>query len=740
MKQITFIHIVLCVFIAVIFFIPAVFDIPMPILEELQLKSVDMRFKIRGGRKPSGNVVIAGIESKGIQTYGRWPWPRSVFAHLLARLKECGTKTIVFDLLFPEPEENRVAPAIESLAKSFTELNLLNDDFRTRIFLDEMTQIMEESNNDSLMAQAVTWSGNVILGMAFEPGKGKKNLSAGTAKALYQFDPVDLENKNRNGIRSFRTEQMLLPIKTLTNSAAAIGYVNIFPDLDGVIRNVTSTILKQDAPYMPLAVTAAGHFLDADPIWDANGSLKIADHKIEFDASGAVHLDFYGLENSFARFSIADIIEGRIPSAELKDKIVIIGGMATGLGDIWPTPLSSEIPGVLIQATFLDNILQNRVLKMPKNKIPIIFFTIFGMALLPLGLMVLFSPLVYVLVGIFFLTGYAAVTQYIFNVHQLIWPAVLPIGAGFFSTLVLLVYNFIIENRQHRWIKKSFSQYLSPDVIDILVRDPGQLKLGGEEKELTVMLADIRNFTSLSESLSPTDLTHLLNLYLGELTDVILDQGGTLDKYMGDAIMAFFGAPVYNAGNASDACRTAILMFERLHDKRKEWVHKGLPSLWIGIGINTGPMVVGNLGSVRRFDYSVIGDHVNLASRLEGLSKVYGVKMLISEYTRNHLDSEFTCRELDIVRVKGKEEPVRIYELLGKDYFTNGAYAFVDSFEQGIACYRDRSFRKAIRCFEDTLAIKPEDKPSQMFIQRCITLEKKTLPADWDGTWNFSQK
>jgi len=737
MKRITFIHIALCLFISSLFFIPAVIDIQLPFLEELRLKSIDMRFKIRGGRKPSGSVVIAGIESKGIEAYGRWPWPRSVFAQLLIRLKESGAKTIVFDLLFPEPEENRVAQAIESLTKTYTELNLLNDDFHSQIFFDEMAQMMEESDNDTLMAQAVDWSGNVILGMAFEPGENTKISATNTDKALYQFD---IENKAWERIHFFQRKQMLLPIKELGKGAAAMGYVNVFPDMDGIIRRAKSTILNQQAPFMPMAVAAAGHYLGADPFLDPSGTLKVADRKIEFDTSGAIYLDFYGFENSFTAFSIADIIEGRIPPTQLKDKAVIIGGLATGLGDIWPTPLSGEIPGVFIQATFLDNILQNRVLKIPKNQTWIHFFTILALVFLPLVLMTLFSPLIASLAGIFPLVGYAVVTQYLFVAHQLIWPVVLPLGAGFSAIIALLVYNFMIEGKQHRWIKKSFSQYLSQDVIDILVKEPGQLSLGGEEKELTVMLADIRNFTTLSEGLSPTELTQLLNLYLGELTDVILDHGGTLDKYMGDAIMAFFGAPIHDSDNASKACRTAIMMCERLHDKRKEWVHKGLPSLRFGIGLNTGPMVVGNLGSARRFDYSVIGDHVNLASRLEGLSKVYGVKVLISENTQNHLGSDITCRELDKVKVKGKKKPVRIYELLGKDYFTKGAYAFVESFEKGLACYRDRSFLKAIRYFEKTISLKPGDSPSQLFIQRCRTLEKEALQSDWDGTWTFTQK
>ncbi len=737
MKQITFKHLVICLFIVVVFFAPAVVDMQIPFLEELRFKSLDMRFKIRGGRKSSGNIVIAGIESKGIEAYGRWPWPRSVFAQLLVSLKEIGAKTIVFDLLFPEPEKSQVAQTIRSLAKTYKELDLLKDDFHSQIFFDEMSQIIEESDNDRLMAEAVDFSGNVILGMAFEPGENLKKMAASTSKALYQ---VNLEDRAWDGIHFFQREQLLLPIKELGNAAAAMGYVNIFPDQDGIIRRAKSAIIRQKTPFMPLAAAAAGHYLSEAPFLDPNGRLQIADRKIAFDASGDIYLDFYGLENSFSRFSIVDIIEGRIAPGELKDKIVIIGGMATGLGDIWPTPLSGEIPGVFIQATFMDNIIQNRVLKMPENQIWIVFFTIIAMVFLPLVLMALFSPLISSLAGVFFLAVYAAVIQYLFTYHQLIWPAVLPIGAGVSAISVLLIYNFMIEGRQHQWIKKSFGQYLSQDVIDILVKDPEQLKLGGEEKELTVIMADIRNFTTLSEGLSPTDLTLLLNLYLGELTDVILDHGGTLDKYMGDAIMAFFGAPIHDTDNASKACRSAIKMCEQLHEKKKEWALKGLPSLRIGIGLNTGPMVVGNLGSARRFDYSVIGDHVNLASRLEGISKVYGVEIIISENTRNHLGPDFFCRELDKILVKGKKKPVRIYELLGKDYFTNGTYAFVDSFEKGLACYRDRSFLKAMGYFEDTLLLKPEDYPSQLFIERCHLLEKEALHPDWDGTWTFTHK
>ncbi|MBF0235084.1 MAG: CHASE2 domain-containing protein [Desulfamplus sp.] len=743
MKQITLIHVLLYFLISAFFFIPAISDsdLTLPLVQELKFKGIDIRFNIRGERKTSGNVVIAGIESRGFEAYGRWPWPRSVFAKLLVRLKESGAKTIVFDLLFSEKEDNKVPEAVGSLKKTYKELNLLKDDFNSQIFFDEMSQLIDNSDNDSLFSQSVDWSGNVILGMAFETEKQQKIKEESiqiTEKALYK---IDLKNSLLdNRLTFFEKDRISFPINTLEKTAVSIGYVNVFPDEDGTIRKIKSTIISQKFPFMPLAVAAAGNYLDLDPLWYPSGILKIGDRKIEFDDSGSVYIDFYGSGNPFVTFSIADIIDGHIPPNQLNGKVVIVGSMATGIGDIWPTPLSGGIPGVIVQATFIDNIIQQSNLKIPRYEIIIQCFTIVLMSAIPLILILSLSPLIATLAGFFFLLCYAAFVQYLFVEYKLIWPAVLPLGAGVSSILIFLVHGFVIEAKQHIWIKNSFSRYLSSDVIDILIKDPSKLSLGGIEQEVTVMMVDIRDFTSLSEGLAPNELIKLLNLYLGELTDVILENGGTVDKYMGDAIMAFFGAPINDPLNASKACKTATMMFERLHEKRIEWSLNGLPTLWIGIGLNTGEVVVGNLGCSRRFDYSVIGDHVNLASRLEGLSKVYGVKILISEYTRNNLGTNFNCRELDKVRVKGRQEPVRIYELLGKDYFTNGAYSFVESFERGLFYYREGSFSKAIECFEETLLLKPHDKPSQLFIQRCNTLEKEELQSNWDGTCTFTQK
>lgn len=697
-------HILIALAIFGLFSLAGFFNQPLGIWKDLELKTIDLRFKIRGERNPSNHVVIAGIEAKSIDAYGRWPWPRSVFAQLIVRLKESGAKTIVFDLLFTEPEENRVTPVIQSLQKSFSQLGLLTDQFSSRIFKDEMDEILMESDNDSLFAEAVLWSDNVIMGMAFE------------------------------------SDSVLFPIPELRHAVKEMGFVNVFPDKDGIIRRIKPFIEDSQSTYPSLGLAGAAHFLDGTTLRkDALPNLFLDDRYLPVDQEGDLFLDFYGLEG-FHRVSIFDVIEGHIHFSELKDKIVIIGSMATGIGDIWATPLCSEIPGTFIQATFIENILENRFLRMPRHHDWIQVGAVLVMTIVPLGLMILLPPAASIPACGGVLLAYAAGVQYLFGSFQLIWPLVIPLGAGTSAALILLIFNFMVEIRQHRWIKKSFSRYLNPEVIDILVKNPDQLQLGGEEKELTVIMADIRNFTTLSETLSPGELIDLLNRYLGELTEVILNNGGTLDKYMGDAIMAFFGAPVADDRHPQKACHTVTQMCDRLHRKREEWVAQGLPALHFGVGLSTGIMVVGNLGSKRRFDYSVIGDNVNLASRLEGLTKIYGVEVIVSEQTHDRLDETFLCRELDTVQVKGRQAPVRIFELIGMASDRMGDASYVKQFEQGLYQYRRREFKSAVSFFRQTLQLKPEDKPSLLFIQRCRRLMVEPLDEHWDGTWTFTTK
>ena len=306
--------------------------------------------------------------------------------------------------------------------------------------------------------------------------------------------------------------------------------------------------------------------------------------------------------------------------------------------------------------------------------------------------------------------------------------------------LGITVYRYITEEREKKKIRGAFQYYLTASVINEMLKDPAKLKLGGDKKDLSVLFSDIRGFTTISEKLSPEELVHLLNEYLTAMTDIVFKYDGMLDKYMGDAIMAVFGAPLDQPDHARRACQTALDMMSELHRLQKKWQEEGKPPLNIGIGINSGDMVVGNMGSQMRFDYTVMGDMVNLGSRLEGTNKEYGSNIIFSEFTYNAVKESMCCRELDWVRVKGKKLPVKIYELLGEKKDESKFQEFIATFEEGLAFYRAAKWDEAIAAFRKTLSIRPEDAASLLYIERCKNLKENPPPAPWDGVFTMTRK
>jgi adenylate cyclase len=387
---------------------------------------------------------------------------------------------------------------------------------------------------------------------------------------------------------------------------------------------------------------------------------------VHTDESNRFLINYYGPAGSFPYYSFIDVLEGKISPSIFKDKIVFIGWKAAGIGDFWVTPTSPALPGVEKQATIISNILHQDFIIRDK------YLVIWDLALilitgLTLGLLIpklsplraaSFSLLLCVLLGAFI--------QYTFS-HAKLWIyAVYPfltIGLAYSSTTV---FRLLTEEREKRKIRNTFSLYLSPVVVDQLVKHPGALKLGGERRILTVFFSDIRGFTTLSEGMPVEDLVTLLNRYMDAMTEIILDHEGLLDKYIGDAILAVYGAPIPQNDHAMRACLTALDMMERLRQLHQEWEKEQLPCFDIGIGINTGPVAIGNMGSEKRFTYTVIGDGVNLTARLEGLNKKYGTHILISESTYLEVKDCMICQDIGAVEVRGKKEPVKIYELLGE--------------------------------------------------------------------------
>ena len=449
---------------------------------------------------------------------------------------------------------------------------------------------------------------------------------------------------------------------------------------------------------------------------------------------GQMLLNYRGPAGAFRHVSALDVLRGRVPPETLRGKIVLLGVTATAVGDIRVTPFDGALPGVEIHATALDDILHGDALvasqvarhggdrRHPASVSCSSAWCCSGRADPP-GC---WSPAP-------FWSRYLIVSQWLFVADGLPLSLVYPILAISLTYVAISVLHYIVEEREKRETRKALSLYLSPSMAELLSRQPDLMKLGGEKRELTVFFSDIRGFTTISEKLAPENLVELLNLYLGNMTDIVFSYDGMLDKYIGDAVMAVWGAPLPQADHAQRACRATLEMFARLEVLNREWQERGWPVLSIGAGINTGPMVFGNMGSARHLSLTVMGDNVNLGSRLEGLNKTYGTHAIASESTLRAVGDLAVVRDLDLVRVKGKYEPVRIFELLAMDGDRDRWAPLLEPYAAGIEAYRQRRFEEARASFTAILASRPADGPAKLYVERCETMAANPPPPDWDG-------
>lgn len=659
-------------------------------------------------------MAIAAIDDKSLEAIGRWPWSRSVIARLVTLLKQGGAKAVAIDLLLTEPESDPENHKIRELITEYTRLGLLQTTPETQAFFSKMVEIAEKTDHDTMLAEAMDKAKNVILPMVFETTPDET------------FAPT-------------------LPIPILAQAASRIGFVNVLPDSDGAVRRGLGMIKKDEEFYLSFSIRAVQKYLKIkhkDIIISPGKEIRLNDYSVPIDDKGIFYINYYGPDTTISSYSCADILNGTIPPNEFKDKIVFVGSAATGLGDHWANPFTASFSGVETHATIADNILTGRFLQRPAwTKYADTFILILTGIILTMLLseirMRYFAPVSFGFIFLFIL-----INQIIFNYYRLILLWVYPISNIMLITLSVFIHRHLTEGREKRLLKNAFERYLNPSVVNRIIENPDCLRLGGEKKELTVLFSDIRGFTAISEKLVPESLVQFMNQYLTSMTDIVMSNEGTLDKYIGDAVMAIYGAPQSQKDHAIRACSSAIRMFEILYEKREIWKNEGLPPIWVGIGINTGQMVVGNMGSAKRFNYTVMGDHVNLASRLEGLTKLYGVKIIVSEFTQKMAKEEFIFRELDIVRVKGRQTPVKIFELQGKDYYTHGNYAFIPIFHDGLDAYRKGKWDKAIRFFEECLEIKPQDQPALLYIERCLAMKNSDSQSssDWDCTYEHFEK
>ena len=640
-----------------------------------------------------------------------WPWPREAYAVVLDYLKRCGAKIAIFDVLHTEPSAFGVADD-EVLGAAIERFG----SFVGAVFLGQTT------------AQTTTW-----------PDTAKPNAFAVNGLDAWL-------NAHPAAATEMVATAAAFPVPELTRATAWLANVREIPDEDGVFRRAIPFRMfdGQVLPSLGFAGWLAGL---EPPVASATltaDELHVAGLKVPLDASGRLILKFRGPSGTHQAFNAVEVIQSELRLLEggsppltddsiFKDKWVVFGFSAPGLKDLRPTPIAPDYPGPEIYATMLDNMLAGDFLR---EASPVAAWAwIFALALLAAVIASVARSGWHSGLAALILLPLPTIAGLLAWQAGIVWPVA---GASVGMLLGLLgggIVNYVLEGRQKTFIKGAFKHYLSAEVIEQIVRDPNSLKLGGERRELTIFFSDLEGFSSFSEKLSPEELTKLLNDYLTDMTDIIMDEGGTLDKYVGDAIVAFWNAPLPQADHAARAVRAAVRCQRRLAERREEYMQRTGAAVRMRIGLNTGPVVVGNMGSARRFDYTMLGDAANLASRLEGANKALGTYTMVAESTWALTQNAFPGRELGQLRVVGRSTPVRVFEPLG--LAGEPPSSISAPFAAALALAQARRWAEAAQAFT---AIATDDPVAKKYATKCDALAAAGPNATWDGVWSLTEK
>ncbi len=723
----------------------ALFALEPPFLEKIELNWVDLRFRARGPLPPGQAVVVAAIDEKSLAAEGRWPWPRSRVAALVDRLSRDGAKVIAFDVLFSESEDDSRLALIGELERAL-DVNKIPDQ-RLRGILRESRATADQ---DQLLATALERSAApVVLGYFFhmseqgvgfriDPPEIERRLEA-IAGSKYPLVYQDPHAKSGPVIKAYAPQANLA---RFTEKAASSGFFSVASDRDGVVRWMPLVIQGGEDFFPPLALLSAWHYLGKPQLAVRAGrygidGVQIGQRLIPTDEAGRMFINYRGERDTFPTYSIGDILSGKLPAGTFKDKIVVVGATAIGIGDIRTTPFGPVFPGPEIHANAIDNLLAGDFIEQPRWAKVFDVLVIVGLGLLVGVVLPRTSALFGLVFSMVLFSGYLLAAHWIFVTQRIGLNLVYPVFAMGATYTMLTLYRFLMEEGERRRIKEAFRQYVAPDVVELMLQDPAGVRLGGEEKVLTALLTDMEGFTNFSESHSPKEVIAVLSDYYAHMTEEVFAVQGTLVEYVGDEMFALYGAPMSQADHAARACRSALAMRARREALSDEWEKIGRPRIKARTGINSGTMLVGNIGSKYRFHYGAMGDAVNLASRLEGLNKIYGTQIIISGTTAELVAGAFRLRELDMVRVKGRAQALFIYELIGAadTPLTDPHLRLLNLYEKGLLAYRRRGWDDALELFRQCLLIHPDDRPSLLMQVRCQQYRDRPPGMDWDGTY-----
>lgn len=675
-----------------------------------------------------GNISIIAIDDKSLKEQGRWPWSRKKMATLLSQLQGMGATVVALDVIFSEPEQNPIDTILDNVKNpNANQVSWLN-------------QIKPKLDNDQIFSDIIA-KNETILGFTFNP------VNPQTQGNLPK--PLDIPYDNIfNTIPEM--QGYLASTPKLSKASQYGGFLNSDPDENGILRQSSLILRYNDKLYPSLALAAIKQYLLIDsielvkePYGDSERleGIKLDELIIPTDAMGRVWIPYREGAYAYPFFSATDILNNKIDKKEIADRLIFIGVTATGLGDLHPTPLDPAYPGVEVHASIAGSIIDKYLPQKPVwdtglELVLIILCGVIGAFLFP----ILNTPILLLLIFASTLIWYF-LSEYIWIHDSDMLTMIFPLISIISIALINMVNSYLIANRQKKEIKSAFGQYVPKEHIENILSSSMDKLLNGESKEISVLFSDIRGFTTMSEKLSPSELKEQLNTYLTNMTKVIFDNQGTIDKYVGDMIMAFWNAPLTQEKHAQKAIVSALGMHEQLNKLNKYFTENELPTIGIGVGINTTTCNIGDMGSEYRRAYTAIGDGVNLASRLEALCRLYNMDIIVGDITYQQTKDDFAYLHLDKVEVKGKNVPENIYApITDIENQSTELKQLIEKHQQALNHYFSQNWKQAKEEFTSLLETSPYKTLCKLFITRIETFEKNPPEKDWNGSYKLTSK